>query len=366
MPRTSIVCCSTQGDDWRWVEPRLSDVAEFHFAKCPESLKFRIFNLSRFIGSVRAILLARKTKASILVTHEPTIAFWCATLLSILRMKVTIFAHSFNFSNLPGPFKRRLFSLAYRRVERFAVFSEMERGLYANAFRLNRSKLDFIRWGVNCPTLTDPGTPMISGDYISAVGGNSRDYRTLVDAARSLPQSNFVLVARPENLLNIELPKNVKVYKNIPFGNAMNLLAFSKATVLPLDRTDAPCGHVTIVAAMYLGVPVIATNSAGIDDYISNGKTGILVERRSPSSIVDAILQLEKNKELRDSIIKECRIFVNQNCSEKNIADHFRGWLATQSSVSEFATHADEPTNKSTEREEQRLASHAAFPGANE
>ncbi len=331
MARKSIVCCSSQGEDWRWVEPRLSDVADFSFARCPNSLKFRMFNASRFIGSVRAVLLTRKTGASILLTHEPTIAFWCASLSFLFRMKVALFSHAFNFAKLPGPFKRRLFSLAFRRVERFAVFSKMERDLYSKAFQIDRGRFDFIRWGVNHPIVTDTNTPMISGEYISAVGGNSRDYRTLTDAARSLPHIKFVLVARPENLLNIDIPANVEVLTNIPFGQAMNIMAFSKATILPLDRTDAPCGHVTIVAAMYLGVPVIATYSAGIEDYISSGKTGILVEPKSVSSIADAILLLETDTPLRDSIIAESKAFVEQNCSERNIADHFRGWLASLS-----------------------------------
>ena len=327
--RTSIVCCSSQGEDWRWVEPLLSDVVDFAFVRCPSSFEFRVFNVSRFIGSLKAVMLARKTGASVLLTHEPTLAFWCASLSFLLRRKVLLFAHAFNFTTLPGPVKRYIFSLAFRRVEQFAVFSEMERDLYSKAFQIDRCRLDFVHWGVNSPSVTNANTPIIAGKYISAIGGNSRDYRTFASAARALPGTKFALVARPENLLNIDIPANVEVHTNIPSGQAMNIMAFSQATVIPLDRTDAPCGHVTIVAGMYLGIPVIASHSAGIEDYILNGKTGILIEPKSASSLVDAILLLEANNSLRQHIVRSSKEFVEQYCSERNIANHFRRWLGS-------------------------------------
>ncbi|WP_456739884.1 glycosyltransferase family 4 protein [Bradyrhizobium sp. USDA 4469] len=308
----------------------VSDVADFSFVTCPDSLRFRSFNISRLIGGLNAVLCARRIGATVLLTHEPTIAFWCAIFSTLLKVPVVIFAHAFNFTRLPGHLKRFAFARAFRRIERFAVFSAMERDLYSRAFQLDRARFDFVHWGVKPPMVANANSPIAAGEYISAIGGNSRDYRTFAEAARRLPDTNFVLVARPQNLLGIELPANVTVYTNIPFGQAMNILAFSRCTVVPLDRTDAPCGHVTIVAAMYLGVPVIASRSVGIEDYVSHGQTGILFEPRSPSSLVDAILLLEHDDAVRTSVARNSTIFVEQNCSEKNIADHFLGWLRSR------------------------------------
>src|SRR3546814_15688074 len=61
-------------------------------------------------------------------------------------------------------------------------------------------------WGVQPPFVQDPDIPRVSGDYIGAIGGNARDYPTLVAAARQMPEVTFVLVARPENLRNLDLP----------------------------------------------------------------------------------------------------------------------------------------------------------------
>src|SRR5204862_6028559 len=117
--------------------------------------------------------------------------------------------HSFNFTELPVPLKRRVFSAALKRAESFAVFSRMERRLYAGAFNLDIGKIDFIHWGVNPPAMTPD--PLEAGDYICSIGGNARDYRTLMDAARLTPNSKFIVVARPHNMVGLDVPANVRV-----------------------------------------------------------------------------------------------------------------------------------------------------------
>lgn len=325
--RATIVCCSLQGRNWRWVEHLLGDVASFTFVTCPQALKFKRFNLSRLIGSFSAVLCARQTNAAVLLTHDPSLAFWCATFASLLGMKTVIFAHAFNFSVTPTGLKLAMFKRAFRRINHFAVFSESEQELYSRTFGIDRARFDFVHWGVNPPIVARPEVPMIAGEYVSAVGGNSRDYQTLIEAARLLPSIKFALVVRPENLLGLKLPTNVVVHTNIPFGDAMNILSHSSLTVIPLDRTDAPCGHVTIVAAMYLGAPVVATRSVGIDDYVVNGETGIVVEPKSPSSMADAISRLLNDNLLRERIARDAKAFAEQNCSEASVAAHFRKWL---------------------------------------
>jgi glycosyltransferase involved in cell wall biosynthesis len=220
-----------------------------------------------------------------------------------------------------------IFKIAFRRVNHFAVFSRIERDIYSNAFGIDRGKFDFVHWGVSRPTVANRDGPLFPGEYVSAVGGNSRDYRTLIEAARSLPLIKFVLVVRPENLSGLEMPPNVVVRTNIPFGDAMNIISFSKLTIVPLDRVDAPCGHVTIVAAMYLDVPVVVTRSLGVEDYVSDGKTGLIVELKSPSSMVEAIARLDGDGHLRDQMASNSRKFAEQNCSERSVAEHFRQWL---------------------------------------
>ena len=211
MSNTTIVCCAEIEDPrWRWLETNLADDGvRMEFARCvPKyALEKRLpFNLARLRGSFEAVQLARRTGAKALVTHGPTIAAWCALFARALRVKVPIVAHSFNFTELPTGVKRAVFSLALSQIDQFIVFSTMERKLYADAFALPIDRFGFVHWGVLPPKPGAPETPLEQGDYVSAIGGNARDYRTLMEVARHLPDIRFVLVVRPHSLEGLDRP----------------------------------------------------------------------------------------------------------------------------------------------------------------
>jgi glycosyltransferase involved in cell wall biosynthesis len=329
----SIVCCSEiQNPDWRWIEPNLRDMnTTFNFVSCPRIGSFLRINLGRMIGCWRAIKVARQTNASIVVTHGPTLAAWCCVFASILNCSTLgIFAHGFNFTALPGRLKTRIFSMVLHRAERFTVFSKMERALYASTFGIDIEKIDFVHWGVNPPRVEEEAIEV--GDYVASIGGNARDYRTLMDAARAMPGTKFVVVARPENLIGLDVPQNVTVHTNLPLNVTMNILGHSKLLALPLVGSEVPCGHVTLVSAMHLGRPIVVTDSTGVADYIKNGVTGLTVKMGSAIELRHAIQKLLNDETLLKSFGESGRRFASLDCSERAIALHFRDWLVSRRS----------------------------------
>ncbi len=334
LPPIRVVCCAEVGDQrWRWVAPYFSDTdVSFEFARCPprkiDSL-LRIFSLARLLGCIEAVRKTHGSKARILVTHGPTLAAWCALLTRLFGIEVSIIAHSFNFVALPGPIKRAIFRIALSRIERFVVFSQVEREIYSKAFDLPIDRFDFVRWGVQIPLVEAPDRPIELGNYVAAIGGNARDYRTLLGAARELSEIRFVLVVRSENLKGLELPPNVSAHTSIPFGRAMNILLHSRFMTLPLLPGDIPCGHVTLVAAMHLGKAMVVTDSAGVTDYIRDGVNAISVNAGSVQSLVPAIKRLWQDRELCQLLGANGRLFAAAECTEERIAEHFRGFLSS-------------------------------------
>jgi glycosyltransferase involved in cell wall biosynthesis len=281
------------------------------------------------IGCWRAVRLARKINASVIVAHGPTLAAWCCIFASILSCRgVAIFAHSFNFTTLPGAFKKLIFSMVLGRTERFTVFSKMERALYASAFKIDIGKIDFVHWGVNPPKVDCE--PIEDGDYVASIGGNARDYGTLMRAARLMPGTKFVVVARPESLIGLNIPENVAVHQDLPLKATMNILGHSKVMALPLVGSEVPCGHVTLVAAMHLGRPVVVTDSTGVADYIENGVTGLTVKMGSPIELKRATEELFRNESLSRILAENGERFAALHCSEQAIAQHFSAWLASR------------------------------------
>jgi glycosyltransferase involved in cell wall biosynthesis len=328
----TVVCFAEVAEQgWRWVASYFSeDEAKFDISLCPPNRLDKIvgiFSLARLLNSMEAIRKVRRNGALVLVTHGPTLAAWCAIFSRLLGVKVSIVAHSFNFSVLPGPIKRAVFRIALSKIERFVVFSQVEKEIYSKAFDLPTDRFDFIRWGVQVPSVETPACPMELGNYVAAVGGNARDYRTLIDASLELPEVRFVLVVRPESLHGLKLPPNVSVHTNMPFGEAMNILLHSRFMVLPLIPGDVPCGHVTLVAAMHLGKAIVVTDSPGVTDYIREEENAIMVESGSVKSLVAVVRRLWEDHELCNRLGENGRAFAAAECTEQRIAEHFRGVL---------------------------------------
>ena len=132
-PRPSglVVCCADFADSkWRWIEEPLSDTGvRFEFVRAvPRNLFERgitSLNLPRLRASLEAVRLARKKKADVIVTHGPALAAWCGLFARILRLKIPIVAHSFNFTELPNATKRTVLGSMLSNVDRFVVFSSL-------------------------------------------------------------------------------------------------------------------------------------------------------------------------------------------------------------------------------------------------
>jgi glycosyltransferase involved in cell wall biosynthesis len=267
--------------------------------------------------------------ADVIVAHGPHLTAWCAFFAKLLKVRAQIMGFSFNFTELPTSFKRRAFGWMLKRADRLVVFSRFERELYAKTFRLPVERLDFIPWAVSPPTVESPNVPLEPGRYACAIGGNARDYATLLSAAARLPRVHFVLVVRPESLRGLTVPANVTVHVNLPMGKAMNVLAFADFMVLPLLHSEVPCGHVTLVAAMHLGKAFVITKSVGIEDYVHAENNALQVEAGSATELAAAIERLWNDSALCARLGENGRHFATRYCTEQVAADYLRKWLSS-------------------------------------
>jgi glycosyltransferase involved in cell wall biosynthesis len=330
--RVTVICCAEVSDPaWRWVESYFVDTnVRFEFVRCiPRRFDrvFKVFNLTRLRGCWNAVQIARRYPDRLIVTHGPTLAAWCVFFARISRVRIRLLAHSFNFSVLPGPVKRCIFEFAFSSVDRFVVFSQAELDLYSRAFNIPLDRFDFVHWGVNVPRIEVLDQPVVKGRYVAAIGGNSRDYRTLIEAAWKLSDVRFVLVVRPRNLKGLLLPANVTVHTNISLDKSMDILRHAQLMVLPLASGEVPCGHVTLVAAMHLGKAMVVTDSTGVSDYVRDRDNALLVQAKSAKGLESAISLLWQNGELCAQLGASGRAFAATYCTEENIARHFQRYL---------------------------------------
>jgi glycosyltransferase involved in cell wall biosynthesis len=248
------------------------------------------------------------------------LSFWCGLFCRLFGISIDHFAFAFNFAELPTGWKKKIFSFGFRQLKGLRVASQIEKGLYSSYFGIPEHLIEVRLVGMNVPDVsTDP--PVLNEPYVSAVGGNARDYVTLLEAARLLGTIPMVWVVRPENVAGLDLPPHVVVLCNIPYPQAMNVVANSRLMVVPLKDSEAPCGHVTLVSGMLLKRALVATNSAGVVDYVTDGWNGLLCKPHSATDMAEKIRALWEKPETARSLGENGFQFASEYCSEKNVRE---------------------------------------------
>ena len=212
-------------------------------------------------------------------------------------------------------------------LDRFVCFSSVERARYPEYFGIPAGRIDSLRWSAAEPGFDSSATPIEPTPYLCAVGGEGRDYVTLVEAMRRLPDHHLAIVTRPANVKGLDLPSNVSVRTNIPLADVWNLIAHAKLMVLPLHDTQVPCGHGTLIAAMQLETPSIVTESVAMTDYVSDEATGLICPPGDPDAMARTIERLWKDEALASRLERNARAFVTQECSERRIVSDFTDYV---------------------------------------
>lgn len=219
--------------------------------------------LSRYRAAAEAVLAA---SGNPIISHLPRMTAAVSSLQTLMRRTSPHLAFSFNFTELPQGLSRRYLAAAFKSVDEFFVFSAFEKQLYAEFFALPADRFTRLIWTQDVPMISDEPSPFALDSYVTAVGGEGRDYTTLVRAAEILPDIQFVIVARPYNQLR-HLPSNVRFMTNVPLSTTWRIAAESSCLIVPLIDRSTCCGHITLVSAELLGIPVVSTYSEATREY---------------------------------------------------------------------------------------------------
>ena len=93
--------------------------------------------------------------------------------------------------------------------------------------------------------------------------------------------------------------------------------ALSKMDLFCVTSVSESFG-VSVLEAMSVGIPVVATDAPGFKEIIENNKTGILVPRRDTDMICNAMYNLMKNEEMRKTLSMNAMKMVKDKFELKN------------------------------------------------
>ena len=153
------------------------------------------------------------------------------------------------------------------------------------------------------------------------------------EARKKLGLSGFVLVSvgRPVSWKGFDLLKEIEpeIQKEIPEAKLVILehaphkqvLEHLRAGDLFVLNTGYEGLSHQILEAMAIGIPVITTNVGGNPELIQNNESGILVEYNNKEQLKNAILELYKNKDLRDKFVKNAKEKIKEFSKEKMLKE---------------------------------------------
>lgn len=133
-----------------------------------------------------------------------------------------------------------------------------------------------------------------------------KGHRYLIEAAalvrREVPDARFVILGEGElrtalqrQIRDLHLDKHVIVP-----GFRPDVLAFHKAFDVFVMSSTAEGLGTSLLDAMACSKPVVATDTGGIPEVVRHNETGFLVPPRDPSQLAQAIVQLLKDRALRE------------------------------------------------------------------
>jgi glycosyltransferase involved in cell wall biosynthesis len=137
--------------------------------------------------------------------------------------------------------------------------------------------------------------------YVFSGGGAGRDFSTLIEALRDTDIPLRIVTFGPHTLDWVgPLPSNVRVEWTVPLAAFVDRLAGARVVAVPLRDALSDFGQTTLVQALSLGKPVVATRSPGVVDYVHDGEEGLLVDERDVTAFRAALTRLYDDEGLRE------------------------------------------------------------------
>jgi len=170
---------------------------------------------------------------------------------------------------------------------------------------------------------------------IGAVGHvkSWKGYEYMIEAAeivnKQFPEAQFLIAGafdkRDRYYQSVkEMVKERKLEKHILFLGYQNdikeILTALNLFVLPSITEGF---SLSLVEAMAMGVPVVATRSGGPEEIVIDGKTGFLVPPGKPKKMAEKILVLLENIELRREMGERGRELVSDKFSIKAMVENY-------------------------------------------
>lgn len=239
---------------------------------------------------------------------NPIVGIFYAGIVRILHIKKNITIAGFLFEKKRNVFyynlRKIMVNFCYGLVNKIIVYGHEELEAYSKEFPLLKNKFYFVQYGkdYSYKEIIDFYYP---NKYIASGGRSNRNFETLCDAfeiyTKRENKYDCLVATRPECVTQNMEKSNVKFIFGIVLNQFGSFIKGADFFVLPLKNIGLSAGHMAMMEAMSLKIPVIVTDIPAIRDYVSDEHV-FFYKPDDPISLCDTMLFVTNN--LESKIVK--------------------------------------------------------------
>lgn len=285
---------------------------------------------------VELVYILRNTKTAIVHCHSAKGGFIGRLGARFLDLPTIYTPHAFSFLSQKDWIHRSVF-LALERLAR--PWTNL---LVASSQSEKQLGLEEVGYGSDSVTIFENAVPKWVGEtkphdnykfnYICSIGRPSyqKNIQLLVKAFKMVKDRGHtvkcILLSSgyapqmqevTEQISSYGLRSDFIILENLSNVEALQILSGSRCLVLSSRYEGLP---ISVIEAMSLGKPVVATDVIGTRDCVTSERTGVLVPSESAVELADAIERVLTDETLYAKLSKHAHeVFSKRFCMERNI-----------------------------------------------
>ncbi len=194
--------------------------------------------------------------------------------------------------------------LALPRAAGIFTFTRPQREALIEQFKLDPDRVRYIPFGIAVDRWVLPAERVLTRPLV-VTAGNDRDRQPEVCLEAVRLAQHEVPDLRLEVLSDREmsLPPEIGVQRRASGFDDMRATYARASVVVVTTRPNLHGSGMTVaLEAMACGVPVVATATAGMEDYIEDGVTGLLAPPGQPEEVAERVARLVQDTSLARDI----------------------------------------------------------------
>lgn len=271
------------------------------------------YKLSKLLTSIKPDVIHTHLYSSIYCI--PWISFYAKEILWIHTV------HNIASKELPRPYLK-IMNYFYRNEMALPIgISDEIRKTISTQYHLEEHSVPLIYNGIDTAYFS-PETLIENEDIgkeqeilISCVArfNTQKNHKLLIEAFKDAQNKypNIKLVLIGDGHLRKDIEKQIESYdlknKVILNGDSNDVLTWLRKTDIFVLSSDYEGLPLSLLEAMSVGLPVVATGVGGVTDVLVNGREGIIVPPKNSKELSNALVTLASNKERRSIMGQKAR-----------------------------------------------------------